>query len=1498
MVFFLLIVMVVFASFMIILNQNTGLEQTTIQAKQLDLDRYTELETVSITNPETAVLNNVVYLLCDITNNGTLPTELVRLWIRDITNGTVGNIILSPSLVLQPGSSTEYFKSVPVLNASSNDQFSIWFETTRGNQISAYPNINQFSGISIIGASSGDNSNFANTTAPITLYINSTKPNDLVYLAVVFDDGNTLNQPVSTPILNWNTRITSAATDRYYYGDALLRTYYAFSPGGPINITLSVSGTENNDYYWAAIAFAISNVNVASPFDNSGPQSSIGQYSPAYDTITTSSSNELVIGAFEIDTLNPQITPGAGFTQVLPVEFTVGATGDYDAYPRSVWVETSVISTPTNNLSVNCTYNSNRPWAIVVDAVKLVVTPPVVPISLSPSSGPCGQLVTVSGGGFAANSRLIATFDGSQVPFSFTTDSSGNIPPGATFIVPQGSAAGNKTVTIIDSKFNYASANFTVTTSNITVSPQSGPVGTTVTVTGSNFITNSIMAINFDGNSIATNPSTVTANATGWFSATFNFNVNDTAGVKQVLASDGVNSASANFTVTPSITLSPTNGPIGSSVNVTGSGFAASQPVIVTFAGSTIPTIPVSFNTNGVGFFNASFTIPTSQTAGGKTVNATDASLNAAIATFTVTPSIYLNPTSGNAGSTVTVSGSGFAGNSALTATFAGSTVTISGTTSTNSSGSFTGANFTVPTSTAGGNQTIVINDANSNPANATYTVNTLVQLITVTMSNSAPSATVTVNGGYPSPSTFLADGTQHSITMVAGAPFTLSFSNNGNTRYGFNIAGSFSATSSSYTASFTPVTVTDYEQFKVTASYSTSDGSTPSASVILSGTQLGSSSYTLTLTTSAQVTWLDAGTGWSVNNPITSGTQRWNAASGTSGTVSSAVTVAPLYYHQYQQTLSYTVVGGGSPSAPTATGTSLGSAYAPALVLNTPTAYWFDASGSITISTLTGTNEQWAPSPATISATSAHTQVVSMYNQYQLTVTASPSGAIGGTFQITYTQLGTTYTNQPQTTTWMPWVDASTTATVSSSQSPVNGYAFSSYINNGVTMNSAQTITLVYIAAISLSPTTGAVGSTVTVTATGMLGSHSVTATFGSTAVTLSTSTTTSSGGLSATFTVPMSTSGSKTVTLTDGTNSPTASFTVTSGVLHYVPITLTNSQSSAVSSGSQVSINVNWNTYSSYLSNPVDNYAFFDSSGNLLPSWLESASATTTSGIGGISNTATSSVVWVEIDSQIAAGGTYTCYLGFYATTSNQLSPTGSTGEAPTLSNTYAAYDNGANVFNAYFNGNTATSSFSVYSGYTLSKATGVSGPGGTTINAIKVTGYNGKNAVFSFNTPLSNTALIAESSFSSVAQGTDTGAIGLVNSAAASSVNNAISADIGYSSAYFDQDYMSSGTVTNNVNPQGTSTSSWLYATLTYTGSAASSWSAYIAPQLYSSTGGYSGTVSNNPLSSASNLYLGQISTTSSSYSMNIYYNFMRARTYLPNGVMPTASFGNVV
>ena len=108
----------------------------------------------------------------------------------------------------------------------------------------------------------------------------------------------------------------------------------------------------------------------------------------------------------------------------------------------------------------------------------------------------------------------------------------------------------------------------------------------------------------------------------------------------------------------------------------------------------------------------------------------------------------------------------------------------------------------------------------------------------------------------------------------------------------------------------------TYYHQYQVSASYSTSDGTTPSASITLSGTQFGNSAYTLTLTTSVQSPWLDAGTSWSVNDPIiaVSGTERWSANGvGTSGTVTGAITIAPVYYHQYQITFGYSVVNGPS---------------------------------------------------------------------------------------------------------------------------------------------------------------------------------------------------------------------------------------------------------------------------------------------------------------------------------------------------------------------------------------------------------------------------------------------------------------------------------------------------------------------------------------------------------------------------------------------------------
>ena len=107
-------------------------------------------------------------------------------------------------------------------------------------------------------------------------------------------------------------------------------------------------------------------------------------------------------------------------------------------------------------------------------------------------------------------------------------------------------------------------------------------------------------------------------------------------------------------------------------------------------------------------------------------------------------------------------------------------------------------------------------------------------------------------------------------------------------------------------------------------------------------------------------------------------------------------------------------------------------------------------------------------------------------------------------------------------------------------------------------------------------------------------------------------------------------------------------------------------------------------------------------------LDAWLESCSSTCSSA----GSASTSATAWVKLTSAIAAnGGTLTIYMVFKST-STQFDGN-YWGEAPQLSSTYAQYDNGANVFAAYFNGDTATGDFTLYMGLTLGQVTGVTGP-----------------------------------------------------------------------------------------------------------------------------------------------------------------------------------------
>ena len=155
----------------------------------------------------------------------------------------------------------------------------------------------------------------------------------------------------------------------------------------------------------------------------------------------------------------------------------------------------------------------------------------------------------------------------------------------------------------------------------------------------------------------------------------------------------------------------------------------------------------------------------------------------------------------------------------------------------------------------------------------------------------------------------------------------------------------------------------------------------------------------------------------------------------------------------------------------------------------------------------------------------------------------------------------------------------------------------------------------------------------------------------------------------------------------LTKGITSATNTVTIIGPptLVYDVPITIANLQTTATPAPFQQLLNVPSSTYSSYINANWMNVEF--TSGNYvggigntpLQSWIES----------GAANNAASTIVWVNLPSGLGAAGSgnsITVYMNFV--TPNVMSASGPTGEAPQISASYGQYDNGADVFNNYWN------------------------------------------------------------------------------------------------------------------------------------------------------------------------------------------------------------------
>ncbi len=326
------------------------------------------------------------------------------------------------------------------------------------------------------------------------------------------------------------------------------------------------------------------------------------------------------------------------------------------------------------------------------------------------------------------------------------------------------------------------------------MSVPTGHFGTNVTLSGTNFNPSSTVTFTFDGNPITTSPSTVTSLPSGAIPAHVTFLVPSAAkgSTHAIRGTTGTITGSAPaFTVTQFISLSPTTGPKGTPVTVTGDGFAGTSTATILFSTAHLTAVTTSTDSNG--HFSTIFGVPNNSTfaASSNTVTAKDSSSNSATATFTGKgASLTLSPTTGRIGTSVTVKGVNYLPSQSFAIRFNGITQGVNATT--NSTGGIDpGTTFTVPNATAT-THTVTVFDGNGT-GSATFTVlaptiamssptsGNAHTLVTVTGTNFVPGANVTIsfgsNGPINSTIATITGTISKIIPMVGGSTITSTIS-------------------------------------------------------------------------------------------------------------------------------------------------------------------------------------------------------------------------------------------------------------------------------------------------------------------------------------------------------------------------------------------------------------------------------------------------------------------------------------------------------------------------------------------------------------------------------------------------------------------------------------------------------------------------------------------------------------------------------------------------
>ena len=319
---------------------------------------------------------------------------------------------------------------------------------------------------------------------------------------------------------------------------------------------------------------------------------------------------------------------------------------------------------------------------------------------------------------------------------------------------------------------------------SITLTPDTGEVGDTVTVTGSAFNPGHLIDIYFDGRFAG---AYVTATPAG--TITTSFIVPDVGTGTYLVRARNFDTQqwvdTVTFVVSSSeITIAPDNGAVGDEVEISGVGYTSGEDIIVEYDGDEVAIQSGDDDTDSGGEFEGTTIVIPESTAGEHTITVIGAESSVeAEAKLIVKPQIIISPTSGSPRAAVTVNGTGFGLRSGVTIFFNNvKVVATSGSSDTDSDGDFI-AIFSVPTLESG-TYNVEARDESANKDAVEFAIAISTSMGIAPVTGTAGTEVTVTGGGFSGTVTIKYDGS--TVTTAAAE-------SNGDFSATFNVPDSIS---------------------------------------------------------------------------------------------------------------------------------------------------------------------------------------------------------------------------------------------------------------------------------------------------------------------------------------------------------------------------------------------------------------------------------------------------------------------------------------------------------------------------------------------------------------------------------------------------------------------------------------------------------------------------------------------------------------------------------